>query len=121
MATKKKKKNASKPKKVQNAPEQIQKDTDKAANLVKEDKKPASKGEKKTPKKVDKNKQPSVFKRLTGFFQGVQSELRKVTWLNRQELTQKTGLVAGIVAVFTLLVWIVDTGLGALAALFLNV
>jgi preprotein translocase subunit SecE len=58
---------------------------------------------------------------LTAFLKGVYSELRKVTWLNKQELAQKTGLVAGIVAIFTLLVWIVDTGLGALAALFLNV
>ena len=43
-----------------------------------------------------------------------------VTWLGKKELTQKAGVVAGIVTIFTLLVWVVDTGLGGLAALFLN-
>ncbi|MDI3536701.1 MAG: preprotein translocase subunit SecE [Eubacteriaceae bacterium] len=122
MATKKKKNNASKPKNEQNTPVQPTNDTDKGSNLVKEEKKPAVKSDKKSSKKsVDKNKKPNIFQRLTAFLKGVYSELRKVTWLNKQELAQKTGLVAGIVAIFTLLVWIVDTGLGALAALFLNV
>ncbi|WKY47203.1 preprotein translocase subunit SecE [Eubacteriaceae bacterium ES3] len=122
MATKKKKNNASKPQNEQNTPVQAAKDTDKGSNLVKEEKKSAAKSEKKSSKKsVDKNKKPNIFQQLVAFLKGVYSELKKVTWLNRQELAQKTGLVAGIVAIFTLLVWIVDTGLGALAALFLNV
>ncbi len=120
---KKKNKNASvKKKNVKNTTAQVQKDTDKATNLVKEEKKatPAVKTEKKK-KSVDKNKKPNIFKRAIAFLKGVLSELKKVTWLNKQELVQHTGIVAGVVTIFTLLTWAVDTGLGALAALFLNV
>ena len=47
-------------------------------------------------------------------------ELKKVTWLTKDELLQRTGIVAGVVAIFTFLVWVVDSGLGGLAALLMN-
>ena len=121
---KKKTKNASKKTNTKNITTQVQKDTDKATNLVKENKKAtqAIKTEKKTLKKsVDKKKKPNIFQRAIIFLKCVLSELKKVTWLNKQELVQHTGIVAGVVTIFTLLTWVVDTGLGALAALFLNV
>ena len=121
---KKKTKNASKKTNTKNITTQVQKDTGKATNLVKENKKAtqAIKTEKKTLKKsVDKKKKPNIFLRAIIFLNCVLSELKKVTWLNKQELVQHTGIVAGVVTIFTLLTWVVDTGLGALAALFLNV
>lgn len=124
MAKKKANKATSKKKNIKNTTAQGQKDTNKAKNLVKEEKKvsQAVKTEKKKPKKtVDKDKKPNIFQRAIGFLKGVSSELKKVTWLNRQELVQHTGIVAGVVTIFTLLTWAVDTGLGALAALFLNI
>ncbi len=124
MAKKKTKKANVKKKNVKNTTAQVQKDTDKATNLVKEEKKAGqvTKTDKKTPKKsVDKNKKPNIVTRAITFLKGVLSELKKVTWLNKQELVQHTGIVAGVVTIFTLLTWVVDTGLGALAALFLNV
>lgn len=122
MAKKKNKKATVKKNNVKNTT--AQKDTDKATNLVKEETKAVqvTKTDKKTPKKsVDKNKKPNIFMRAILFLKGVLSELKKVTWLNKQELVQHTGIVAGVVTIFTLLTWVVDTGLGALAALFLNV
>ncbi|MGV8905256.1 MAG: preprotein translocase subunit SecE [Acetobacterium sp.] len=125
MATNKKTKNASsKQKQINNTQQQAQKTGEKATNLVKEVKKAPQatvKNDKKPQKKSnDKSKKPNIFQQLMGFFKGVYHELRKVTWLERDELLRRTGVVAGIVGIFTSLVWIVDSGLGALAALFLN-
>lgn len=125
MATTKKTKNASSKKGKENTQEQAQKTGDKAANLVKEEKKTpqsTAKNEKKPQKKSnEKNKQPNIFQKMVGFLKGVHHELRKVTWLTKDELLKQTGVVAGIVGIFTLLVWVVDSGLGALAALFINI
>lgn len=125
MATNKKTKNpSSKKKNTDNTQQQAQKTEDKAANLVKEEKKAPqtmAKNEKKSQKKSsDKGKKPNIFQRMINFVKAVYHELRKVTWLNREELIQHTGVVAGIVAIFTLLVWVVDSGLGGLAALFIK-
>jgi len=125
MATNKRTKNASNKQGKENTPQQAQKTVDKPANLVKEEKKSSlstAKNDKKTPKKSsEKNKEPNIFQKMVGFFKGVQHELRKVTWLTKDELLKKSGVVAGIVGIFTLLVWVVDSGLGALAALFMNI
>ncbi|MBI4855788.1 MAG: preprotein translocase subunit SecE [Acetobacterium woodii] len=125
MATNKKAKNASSKQGKENTQQQAQKTGDKATNLVKEEKKTpqsTAKNEKKTQKKSsEKSKEPNIFQRMVGFLKGVHHELRKVTWLTKEELLQRTGIVAGIVGIFTFLVWVVDTGLGALAALFINI
>lgn len=125
MATNKNTKNASSKKGKENTQQQAQKTGDKAVNLVKEEKKTpqsTAKNEKKTPKKSsEKNKAPNIFQKMIGFLKGVHHELRKVTWLTKDELLKKSGIVAGIVGIFTFLVWVVDSGLGALAALFINI
>lgn len=125
MATNKKAKNASSNQGKENTQQQAQKTGDKATNLVKEEKKTpqsTAKNEKKSQKKSsDKSKEPNIFQKMVGFLKGVHHELRKVTWLTKEELLQRTGIVAGIVGIFTFLVWVVDSGLGALAALFINI
>jgi preprotein translocase subunit SecE len=125
MATNKRTKNASSKQGKQNTQQQAQKTDDKAANLVKEEKKTpqsTAKNEKKTQKKSsEKSKEPNIFQKMIGFLKGVHHELRKVTWLTKEELIKKSGVVAGIVGIFTFLVWVVDSGLGALAALFMNI
>lgn len=125
MATNKRTKNASSKQGKTNTQQQAQTTEDKAVNLVKEDKKTpqsTAKKEKKPQKKSsDKSKEPNIFKKVINFIEAVYHELRKVTWLTKDELLQRTGIVAGIVGIFTLLVWVVDSGLGALAALFLNI
>ncbi len=80
-----------------------------------------TKAEKKKPtKKADRNEKPSIFKRAINFLKDVRIELKKVTWLTPDELMKSTGVVAGIVAFFTLYTWIIDSGFGALAAMILG-
>jgi len=67
-------------------------------------------------KKKDKNKKPNVFTRLVTFIKEVIVELKKVSWLSNDELMKSTSVVAGIVLIFTLMTWIVDSGFGAIAA-----
>lgn len=74
---------------------------------------------KKINKKV-KKKKPGFFKRIFAFIKSVWRELKKVTWPARKELIQHTSVVFGIVLIVTLLIWIMDTGLGAFVALILG-
>ena len=79
------------------------------------------KAEKTKPtKKADRNEKPGIFRRAINFLKDVKTELKKVTWLTPDELMKSTGVVAGIVAFFTLYTWIVDSGFGALAAMILG-
>jgi len=125
MATNKKTKNtSSKQKQKNNTQQQAQKSGVKATDLLKEEKKapqtPVKNDKKPQKKSSEKSKRPNVFQQIVGFIKGVYHELKKVTWLERDELIRRTGVVAGIVSIFTLLVWVVDSGLGALAGLLLN-
>lgn len=87
--------------------------------VVKAEKK--AKAEKTKPtKKADRNEKPGIFRRAINFLKDVKTELKKVTWLTPDELMKSTGVVAGIVAFFTLYTWIVDSGFGALAAMILG-
>ncbi|WP_417088907.1 preprotein translocase subunit SecE [Eubacterium maltosivorans] len=76
--------------------------------------------DKKNTKKSDKKKKPNIFVRMLDFVKGVFSELKKVNWLTKEELAKSSGFVAGFVAIFTFLIWIIDSGLGALAALLIG-
>jgi len=67
-----------------------------------------------------KNSKPNIFVRLARFIKSVKSELKKVSWLSREDLMKNTSVVAGIVAITTLLCWIADSGLGALATLLID-
>ena len=74
----------------------------------------------KAPKKTAKKKKPNIFVRAVNYVKGVFSELKKVSWLTSDELMKSTSVVAGIVAILTFITWIMDSGLGALAALLLG-
>lgn len=86
----------------------------------KESKKDTDSKQKKAPKRSGKNEKPNIFVRAINYIKSVITELKKVSWLTGDELLKSTTVVAGIVAILTLLVWIVDSGLGALAALFIG-
>ncbi|MEX0952021.1 MAG: preprotein translocase subunit SecE [Gammaproteobacteria bacterium] len=49
---------------------------------------------------------------IWGFFQDSQIEVRKVVWPTRQETTQVTLLVIGMVIVVAILLWLLDMFLG---------
>ncbi|MEG0075129.1 MAG: preprotein translocase subunit SecE [Eubacterium sp.] len=96
----------------------------KKADVAKDEKnsgKSTDSKEKKVSKKADKNKKPNIFVRMGTFIKGVFTELKKVNWLSKEELAKSSGVVAGIVAIFTFLVWVIDSGLGALAALLIGI
>ncbi|HWQ88625.1 MAG TPA: preprotein translocase subunit SecE [Desulfitobacteriaceae bacterium] len=50
-------------------------------------------------------------KKTSEYFRGVWSELKKVQWPNRQQLTVYTGVVFVAVAIVSFLMWVVDSGL----------
>ncbi len=114
--TKKKSKNAKNTNQKDNI-QQTQVAEPKKATVAKDEKKAETK---KVSKKADKKKKPNIFVRAVDFVKSVVTELKKVNWLTRDDLMKSSGFVAGFVAVFAFLVWVVDSGLGALAALFIG-
>jgi preprotein translocase subunit SecE len=96
--------------------------------LDKKEAKPQKKGENKVAKtstkkpaktnakKPAKNKKPNIFQRAVRFLKEVWLELKKVTWLTRNELIQHTSVVLTIVAMCTLALWIIDSVLGTMTS-----
>ena len=71
-------------------------------------------------KRDNKAKKPGLIKRFTAFVKGVWAELKKVTWPTKNELMQHTSVVLGIVFILTLIVYVIDAGLGGLLALIIR-
>ena len=69
----------------------------------------------------DNKKKPNIFKRIgsaiSGFFKGMASELKKVTWPTRHQVLVNTLSVLAFCLVIGLIIWLCDTGLQALATL----
>lgn len=63
---------------------------------------------------VKKDKPKVSFKK---YFRGVVSEMKKVTWPTRKELTNYTIIVLVIILLFAIAVGVVDYGLGLLLGL----
>lgn len=74
---------------------------------VKTAEKPAKKSAKKASKKKEKKKHGNPFKEMI-------SELKKVTWPTRKELTGYCICVGIFIVVMALVVWLMDMGSGAL-------
>ncbi|MGN7611646.1 preprotein translocase subunit SecE [Magnetococcales bacterium HHB-1] len=54
------------------------------------------------------------FAQIKKYLQEVQTELKKVVWPTRRDTTTTTMVVFGMVVVFALFLWLVDTLLGLL-------
>ena len=71
---------------------------------------------KKTAKKKDAK--PSSFakisKNITKFFKDIRSELKKVVWLNRKQLTNNTITVLITCALVGVIIWLSDFGMATL-------
>ncbi len=63
--------------------------------------------------KADKNKKPGFFKRIGNWFGDVKTEMRRVTWPTRAELSQYSLAVIVMLVIFGVLIWLVDTGIVA--------
>lgn len=79
---------------------------------VKAEKEKAKKKEK--TKREKKDGRPNIFVRMGRGIRDIGLELKKVRWPSFGVAVAKTGVVLGIVVVFSLLVFGVDMGLGAL-------
>ncbi|NLC44553.1 MAG: preprotein translocase subunit SecE [Clostridiales bacterium] len=70
--------------------------------------------EKETAKKpVTKKKRPGIVK----YFRGVVSEVKKVSWPSRKELINTTIIVVSFILIFSVIVGLIDLGLGTLLEL----
>ena len=67
---------------------------------------------------INSNKENT--KSISRFLKETKGELSKVHWPNKKELTKYTGVVLMMCLLMTLLVWVVDSGIGFLLKLMLN-
>ena len=73
-----------------------------------------------TEAKVEKNdkkpaaKKPGVFKRIFGFFKGMRSELKKVTWPSFRQVVNNTLVVLAVVIAAGVFIGLVDYGFSEL-------
>lgn len=54
------------------------------------------------------------------FFKGVWNEMKKITWPNRKDLFRTTFAVIVFIAIFTVIVGLMDYGMGTLFSNFLQ-
>ena len=76
-------------------------------------KKAVAKDSKKTPVKVDSSNPTSLLGRIKKYLADVRSEMRRVTWPSKTELTNYSVAVTAMLIVFGVVVWLVDTGVVA--------
>jgi len=60
------------------------------------------------------------LKELIQFFKDSREELKKVTWPDREEVTSYTVVVVIALIIFSIFLWLVDTGLMALVRVALK-
>lgn len=78
-----------------------------AKGVVKAEKKPAKKDEKKSDKK------PGPFRRLRNYLGDVRSEMRRVVWPSHDELMSYSVAIIAMLIVFGIVIWLVDSGIVA--------
>lgn len=97
------------------------------ATSAAQDQKALEKAEKEKAKAIEQKKKererknnPTFWDKTVNFVKGTYKELKKTQWLDASELNKATGSVFGIVSIFTLVTWLVDSGLGAVTAFILG-
>ena len=71
-------------------------------------------------KKLAKKKNKKSRSTPAQFFKGVWSEMKKITWPNRKDLFKTTFAVIIFIAIFTVIVGLMDYGMGTLFSNFLQ-
>lgn len=56
---------------------------------------------------------------MSTYFKGVKSEMKKVAWPSKKELINYTGVVIGISAVVSIVVYLLDLGIHGVLKLFI--
>lgn len=49
-----------------------------------------------------------MFKKIALFFQGVQSEFKKVTWSTKEQILRQTGIVLSVVFTMSIFIGAID-------------
>lgn len=57
--------------------------------------------------------------KMSNYFKGVKSEMKKVAWPNKKELINYTGVVIGISAIVSIVVYLLDLGIHGVLNLFI--
>ena len=70
--------------------------------------------EKKVQRKSDK---PNIFKRIGKKLKEVFSEIKKVSWPDKNKVIKQTAVVIGVVLCFMVVLLLIDLGLGELLKL----
>lgn len=74
--------------------------------------------------KEKKEKKSNFFKRacsaVAGFFKGIVSEIKKVTWLTKKQVVSNTLSVLAFCLVVGAVIWLSDLGLDALMSLIVR-
>ena len=74
--------------------------------------------------KDKKEKKPNIFKRIgkaiAGFFKGIVSEIKKVTWPTKKQVVSNTLSVLAFCLVVGVIIWLSDFGLDALMSLIVR-
>ena len=74
------------------------------------------------PKKAKpKNKKPNFFTRIGRKLKEVFSEIKKVSWPSFEKVVKQTGIVLGVVALFMVVITLMDFGLGQLLSLLTSI
>jgi preprotein translocase subunit SecE len=68
-----------------------------------------------------KNKKPNFFVRMGRKIKEVFSELKKVSWPSFSKVVKQTGIVLGVVALFMVVITLIDFGLGQLLTLLTSI
>lgn len=93
---------------------------DKVEKMAKTNEKTKAVAEKSGAKKRKKFNPMNFFRRVGRYFREVISELKKVSWPSRKDLTNYSVAVLVFVAIFCVITFAMDTGLSALINLFLR-
>ncbi|MBQ3150493.1 MAG: preprotein translocase subunit SecE [Clostridia bacterium] len=69
----------------------------------------------KTKAKKAKSDKPNIFirifKAIGRFFKDLRGETKKIVWPDAKSVLKSTGVVLAVVAVFTVVIWLIDLGL----------
>ena len=69
----------------------------------------------KTKAKKPKSDKPNIFIRIFEaigrFFKDLRGETKKIVWPDAKSVLKSTGVVLAVVAVFTVVIWLIDLGL----------
>ena len=79
----------------------------------------AKQGEVKTKKAS--SKKPNIFKRMGKKIKEVFSEIKKVSWPSFKTVVKQTGVVLAVVLMFSVVITLIDLGLGELLKLLTSI